>query len=232
MIPKQIFFFWCGENIPKYVEYAINAYKNVNTSFSVDLIQINKNEILNKLSNTNLSKHTKYIRNIVIHEYARKHIEKYGGFFVHADTIPLKPFDDLVHLKNIQSIRLYPLFNINEFKNLRLLNNNDVLMHVDDILIAAEKNCNIYLSNKNYIYIERFNTNFAFFTDNKNKNDKILEHYKKEAQLFRQRREAFFNCTLKIDDISKYTSYIEHYEANTNDINNGIPGNHYCCNFI
>lgn len=38
MIPKQLFMIWFGDNIPNYVQFSINAYKEANPDFIVKLI--------------------------------------------------------------------------------------------------------------------------------------------------------------------------------------------------
>ena len=39
MIPKQLFFIWLGDNKPKYVDFAVKTFKDVNPDFKVDLME-------------------------------------------------------------------------------------------------------------------------------------------------------------------------------------------------
>lgn len=117
MIPKQIFFIWIGDNIPKYVNFSINAFKNLNKDFTIDLIHIEcletsknidvietKKELENKDSKLykiydskwkydNL--YTKVGKNVHFCDVFRIYIiNKYGGIYLDCDTFPIRQFDD------------------------------------------------------------------------------------------------------------------------------------------
>ena len=103
MIPKQLFFIWLGDNKPKYVDFAVNTFKKVNSDFKVDLMEwkINdienpKDEILKKSVDRAIEKNvtkTKFIQSVA-EIYRYRLLEKYGGIYLDCDTFPVRPFDD------------------------------------------------------------------------------------------------------------------------------------------
>ena len=120
MIPKQIFFVWIGNNQPKYVNFAINAFKEINSDFKIDLIKYSLEDINNyEKLNDQILKDTIYsiIKKRIIYNYGipfdNRHliqhicdsyrnflIEKYGGIYLDCDTFPVKPFDNEILSKD------------------------------------------------------------------------------------------------------------------------------------
>ena len=47
MIPKNLFFIWFGDNPPKYCEFVINTFKEVNPDFKVEFIRKDQHELDN-----------------------------------------------------------------------------------------------------------------------------------------------------------------------------------------
>jgi hypothetical protein len=121
MIPKQLFFIWFGDTQPNYVNFSINAFKEVNPDFKINFLRytindLNNKNIVSEFDNTvydcinyiyNLN--DKYIDTIKRYKsYNRKFIiiladivrlellYRYGGIYLDCDTFPRKPFDDKI----------------------------------------------------------------------------------------------------------------------------------------
>jgi hypothetical protein len=121
MIPKQLFFIWFGDTQPNYVNFSIDAFKEVNPDFKINFLRYTVSDIEN-LTNSNCIKKfdmdvyevIQYILNDrndiypAIKEYKQKRkfcqtlcnilrlhlLNKYGGIYLDCDTFPIKPFDD------------------------------------------------------------------------------------------------------------------------------------------
>ena len=130
MIPKKIFFIWIGNNIPKYVDFSINTFKNTNPDFNIELIHIenlktsdnidvietkeklkDKNSELYKIYDSKWKYKNLYTdigKNVHFSDVFRIHIiNKYGGIYLDCDTFPLKPFDDKLLSHNCFSTTNY-----------------------------------------------------------------------------------------------------------------------------
>ena len=120
MIPKQLFFVWLGDNIPKYADFSINSFRKVNPDFKIDLVHFSDEdcemskkyegkilEILQKkyidkclnafndLSGINRYKGNENYYKVKLSECIRFGLlNKYGGIYLDCDTFPIKPFDD------------------------------------------------------------------------------------------------------------------------------------------
>ena len=121
MIPKKIFFVWLGDNKPNYVDFAINAFRDVNPSFDTQLIHYSDNDIeLSKKFEGPISKilskeciQSKLHKSLNDKAYIDRYkssdmvykislsvpirysiLKKYGGIYLDCDTFPIKPFDD------------------------------------------------------------------------------------------------------------------------------------------
>lgn len=119
MIPKQIFFIWLGDNKPDYVDFAIDAFKNVNPDYKIDLIWYKKNdiEIIGKsrscakndydlLLNGSINFILKQIENkdptlknnprkfiqLLANAYRHGLLRKFGGIYIDCDCFPLRRF--------------------------------------------------------------------------------------------------------------------------------------------
>ena len=125
MIPKQLFFIWLGDNKPDYVDFAINAFKEVNPDFKVDLIWFNDKDVEESTNHSGqisnilpeksinncleLSKNTSYVdrykSSLSVYKIKLSlslryfYLNNYGGIYLDCDTFPIKPFDDEL-LKN------------------------------------------------------------------------------------------------------------------------------------
>ena len=83
MIPKQLFFIWFGENKPEYVDFSINAFKEINPNFNVELIwekdpfKSNNNDIKDVLELIH-DKNTSYYE-IANRPYAKQYYFNYIG---------------------------------------------------------------------------------------------------------------------------------------------------------
>lgn len=105
MIPKQIFFIWLGNNKPDYVNFSINAFREVNPDFKIDLIEWSIEDIENpkdellikaiKRSCKNRARYPKIIQ-MIGDKYRDLLLKKYGGIYLDCDTFPVKPFDDIL----------------------------------------------------------------------------------------------------------------------------------------
>lgn len=199
MIPKNLFFIWFGDNPPKYCEFAINAFKEVNPDFKVEWIRKSSNEIDNfENSNDELLKISciKVIKsNNIINKkrlnfycyvsdiYRRLLIKKYGGIYLDCDTFPVRPFDREI-LKCMTSYVCTAFFP-----------NNNYLFHSDIFHIGSVK-CNIL---KKIPVRMLYPPHKAYRDKNKMPIDYKILH------------EKFYNCSLKYGEIKDDMKYIEHF---------------------
>jgi mannosyltransferase OCH1-like enzyme len=117
MIPKQLFFIWFGDNKPNYVDFAVNAFKKVNSDFNIELIyekdpfsssnedikyccdivdhKIHIEKYDNRLKSEWFVQQYKNNKRQRLCDIFREYlINKYGGIYLDCDTFPVKPFDD------------------------------------------------------------------------------------------------------------------------------------------
>ena len=121
MIQKKLHFIWLGDNIPNYVNFAIENFRNVNKDFeiykwffTIKDIENPKDELLKRaiddaLKNKKLpcNKHKPFIV-IVSDNYRCVLLKHYGGIYLDCDTFPIKPFDEkLLRLNNFSVTRSY-----------------------------------------------------------------------------------------------------------------------------
>ena len=121
MIQKKLHFIWLGDNIPNYVNFAIENFRNVNKDFeiykwffTIKDIENPKDELLkhaidDALKNKKLpyNKHKPFIV-IVSDNYRCVLLKHYGGIYLDCDTFPIKPFDEkLLRLNNFSVTRSY-----------------------------------------------------------------------------------------------------------------------------
>jgi hypothetical protein len=151
MIPKQLFFIWFGDSIPNYVYYSIDSFKQMNQSYTVDLLYYNINDIINSrdsviqtcknyISLTKNGINNKYFKYIkrridskfnylqILSDFLRfELLYYYGGIYLDCDTFPVKPFDDLLN-RNCFSQSILTL-KPKKYKNLNL--NDDYTYYYD-----------------------------------------------------------------------------------------------------
>ena len=210
MIPKKIFFIWIG-NVPKYVDFCINSFSNVNKDYDIIPIIINLDD-LNNIENyksiyidsilcciDNILKLNGIYNSIIKHyiKMNRKFISilcnilriellnKYGGIYLDCDTFPLRPFDDY-------------LLSLTEFCSyIPFKNKKDPFYH-------RQRDCNFMgwcPNSKKTSFYQIWNVvNVSNFD------------YKKDPD-WNTRRDMFFNCKLDYKELST-EYYIEHYEDN------------------
>lgn len=116
MVPKQIFFIWLGDQKPDFVDFSMNAFREVNPSFKVDLVwwtiaQIENTEdrILRGSIDWTLGHrrpHLRFIQNLA-DVYRMSLLNEYGGIYLDADTFPIRPFDDALLAKPFNVTRSY-----------------------------------------------------------------------------------------------------------------------------
>jgi hypothetical protein len=185
MIPKQIFFIWLGDEKPKYVDFAVNAFKEVNPDFKIDLIEwsINdvenpKDELLKKSVDEAIKlnrKDRKFVQSVAnIYRYTL--LKHYGGIYLDCDTFPVKPFDD--ELLNHTEFDVTISWGINSFIT------RDVF----------------FIGSCNSEYLRTHPKNHVF----------LYPHT--ETWKYKQLRDKFFNCTLKYGEFyGDEHYYINHY---------------------
>ena len=213
MIPKNLFFIWLGDNKPDYVDYAINAFKEVNPDFQVDLIEYSVEEIEN-IESLQKSIYDVHVRNCVSYilkksdKIFRHHVSQfyrglrkfiqtianmlrfeilnhYGGIYLDCDTYPVKPFDTFL-LKN-KSFCSYAFPSYDPEHRYR-----------DNFFIGKERN-----EHPIYDCFGIFSTfNVGFYKPGK---------YHPEWEW---RKKLFFDCKLK-DRSENTESYIEHFVDRT-----------------
>ena len=126
-IPKNIFFIWLGNNIPSYALYAVQAFKQANNNFHIQLVHKTINEIENVNVSDIIDQCLLDSINIIFNKYKiPKQYKEYvnnqkkiygndirfiqllsdifrvqltnsiGGIYLDCDTVPNKPFDDIL----------------------------------------------------------------------------------------------------------------------------------------
>lgn len=103
MIPKNIFFIWLGDEKPKYVDFAVNSFRNVNSDFNVELLEWKIADIEDPKDNLlkesveeaiKLNRKDRRFVQAVANIYRYTVLREYGGIYLDCDTFPIKPFDD------------------------------------------------------------------------------------------------------------------------------------------
>lgn len=212
IIPKNLFMIWLGDTIPNYVQFSINAYKQANANFNIQLVHHTLKQIEdiynNKLTNiydnllnevmfnilnkdkTYMLDHQKdfygkEIRFIQLLSdiYRLRIIQEFGGIYVDCDTFPLKPFDEkLLQLKIFMVTRHY---------------NND--RHYND-------NANYYIGNDNYFFGSIKDANI-------NEQQKLLQTNDKWWSNIQYliNKNKFYGLKLNYIEQQNQPIYIEHY---------------------
>lgn len=119
IIPKNLIFVWIGKEFPKWVEFSMSQFKNVNPSYNIifkhivdwdsstdgDVVNL-KECFNNKNSFWKLYYDRPFIQNLVnsknqvnkcvaMSDIFRFYLlNEYGGIYLDTDTFPNKPFDD------------------------------------------------------------------------------------------------------------------------------------------
>ena len=198
MIPKNLFFVWFGNEIPKYVFNVINTFKFVNPDFDVKFIHKTVDQIEN-IYYKNIIKdeydkiltwHVKHSYNRIINEKKKMPflmdlydtfrfglLCKYGGVFLDCDMFPVKPFDD-------------DLLNCDFFKMKRIHYGKE---YIEGGFCGCVKNSKL-------------------------SRPKVVGCIRDTELLTNDLKNKFFNCTLKYGE--HYSSdtdgnYVEHYGNNT-----------------
>lgn len=207
MIPKKIWFIWFGDNKPNYVDFAINAFREANPDFNIELIHktikdiedpsdkkydkeikeciyyiLNKdNPRKNILYKKSIIAYTTYSKRrfiqILANIFRLKIINTYGGIYLDCDTFPVKPFDD------------------------ELLNNKNFCVH--NINDPWPKDC-FFLGCSPGIYKPDYKFDRVYNIE------KILPKNK-----WYIRRKRFYECRLKYIENLESEYYIEHFEDRT-----------------
>ena len=122
MIPKNIFFIWFGNIVPKYFAASVEAFSNINRDFNIEVIYKThkdldkiKNRILNNKYDKALLQNMLDIENdngiykesILHYKLLRRStkqilsnifrlylLNQYGGIYIDGDCFPIKPFDN------------------------------------------------------------------------------------------------------------------------------------------
>ena len=191
MIPKQLFFIWLGDNKPKYVDFAVKTFKDVNPDFKVDLMEWKIEDIenpkdkclieaINNIENDLLKRRPWYKNRPKIINIADTYryvlLNKYGGIYLDCDTFPVRPFDD-------------SLLNHTQF----------------DVTTSWYRNKFI---NKEIFFIGQVNNEQLRILP---KNDCLLWPHVETSEYDRL-RDKFFNCTLKYGEFyGDEHYYINHY---------------------
>jgi len=204
MIQKRLLFVWLGDNKPNYVDFAINAFKEVNPSFIIDFIHFSDQDVEDSKSyKGNIAKILKpqqidcIKKDSLDPDYNNRYksfdsvykiklsvplrfsyLYLYGGIYLDCDTFPIKPFDDELLSKN---------------KFICQQNNNKK----DCFFIGYERNC----KDKSCLLPTR-----SGYGNNLHKNEKYMDLCTK-----------FYNCTLKYGDHFNDPNihYIDHYWLRT-----------------
>lgn len=210
MIPKQIFFIWLGDNKPNYVDFAINAFKEVNPSFKIIHLHYKKIDI------ENIGKSKRYTKNdydislynsihfilkqindkdpslknnprkfiqLLANAYRHGLLRKYGGFYIDCDCFPLRPFDDVFD-------------KIDNFKILQTF--DDRIIKTDNHFYGQVPNFNLskYGYNINYLFPPVY----------------VKEKHLERRKLFQQLRLKFNSMDYTTLLLQNKNIYVEHFD--------------------
>jgi hypothetical protein len=133
-IQPNLFFIWFGNNKPDYVDFAVNAFKEVNPDFNIQLIEytIDEIEYICDIPHGKMEKTIKYSHDWLLNNsfhyvaqnflnnpsWKRPHftqtllnnykwwlINYFGGIYLDCDTFPIRPFDyTLLYNNKIESL--------------------------------------------------------------------------------------------------------------------------------
>lgn len=216
MIPKQLFFIWVGDTVPKYADFCVDTFSKVNPDFKINFLKYTVDDIENldsknvtefdnevkncitfirkkNIAYTNLIRHYIIDRRkfcqILVNILRLELLNKYGGIYLDCDTFPLKPFDD-----SILNLENFCAYSFRKSDCCRI------------------KNCNFIgktLSNK-HIYAYWMYSNFL-----------LVDKYKyNEDPNWKNRRQQFFECKLEYNK-ENCEQYIDHFYDGTWKIKNG-----------
>lgn len=221
MIPQKIFFIWIGQ-LPAYVKFAINAYRNLNPSFNIQLIHYT----INQFETLYFQKHIRteidricYILIDDILNYRRYAllIDKWAEMLYNYNDVPfIQAFCDIlrIELLNIYG-GLYidcDTFPIRPFDD-ELLNVHDRVLIYHDINGELRPD-SYFIGSSGKTFWENYFDGTAYKIIQKNslrmspgrKQQKPLDYF--------VRRIKFFRCQLNMSDmkvLKTTTDYFEHY---------------------
>jgi len=202
MIPKQIFFTWFGEEVPKWADYCVRGFKDANPGFKVDFVWMTKEQIdnskdesivrlLKEIDSGNylsypLMKRShgmykdRYFKLVDLYRYEL--IKRYGGIYVDCDCYPCKGFDDVL------------------------------LGDCDGFCCDSYWDCNVSYRRRNndsFFVGCKKGLKFGYFGDLEKKVP-VQDPFYLKNEVWLKKRERFYNCTLKIEECDK-KYYIEHF---------------------
>ena len=239
MIPKQLFFIWIGKEVPIFVNYCIDAFRNQNQNFCIDLIHYTNDDIVNcqdsviNYVKNLIFKSKKGIRNkyyeYINHRIASKfnfiqilsdvirfeYLYYYGGIYLDCDTFPVRPFDDkLLSLTNFAQNVL--CFKRKDFKPKTL--NDDTFEGYDDGFIKNPKDYVCYVYQDIYFLGARkeYSDSEIYFNTGVNCANGLNPPWLRNLELspvFIEYRKRFYEkCDLVLyKDFIFYTHYITHF---------------------
>lgn len=254
MIPKQLFFIWFGDEIPKFVNFSINSFREMNPDFKVDLIYYTINDIMNCQDSVinyckNLIFKTKRGFKCKYYDYINIRLKSqfnfiqilsdiirfellyyYGGIYLDCDTFPVKPFDNDL-LKNTNFSQSVLCFRNKKYRPKNLSDDNIELYDLDFIKNPLNYHyfqyTDIYFIGAIKEYKDTdicFNTNAVF-------NNPLVPPWIRNFEnnkIFIDLKNRFYECNLqKYKDIMFYSHYILHL-CNKSWQRNYKNSNMYC----
>ena len=231
MIPKILHFIWFGRNIPRYVQFAIDAFQEVNSNFKIHFVYRDiktveeiiddkekcKNDddiILRRCGLSILNKDELYINTvnhckksklkfiqILLDIYRLDILNYYGGIYLDCDTFPVKKFDQ-------------QLMSNNSFIVARHYNENIIV--TDNYFMGCQKNIDSF----DRVLWETYKN------DSASSIIKILQTQKgwNNNIKFLINKKKFFECKLHVGEYSfSKDFYIDHYSSQSwKDTGKGI----------
>ena len=220
---KNIFFIWLGNNIPAYVNYAINMFKNINLAYNCIFIHYTIKQIEDIYINDNIkTDYDRILKESIVYLFDNIHLIKQRYSY----EISSLNYD----YKNIRVIQIlaniFRTFIINNYTGIYLDCDTFPVKQFDDLLFEKHTfvvNRHSSLSN-NSIVVD----NYFFGSDMQNsftKNKIELNDYKTEAKnilqtvpnwqnniKFKIAQKKFFACKLKFGEFSFNDDfYITHF---------------------
>lgn len=217
---KEILFLWFGDNEPKYANYTIENFRQINPTWNIKYITYSNQDLINyKLQNdsileysidtifkTRKYRHNSFLCDIYKYEYIRQTTKQKYVVYCDLDCFPIAPLDDFMFLKGdtIENAIWYQhnFFGTN-FQAYQFLTSKNIELK-DNWCISN------FMMTRNFFY-----QIYKYIDMSKqlilNENGIIVNP--DQIGILQKRKCDFFNCKIQLNDIfcNNQLTPIEHY---------------------